>query len=107
MQWINNNSIWWDDHKLLMILVPRNACDKLNHEQYRCSIWANLVLVRDDEIQGRFNTMKNRSGFLDIHTPMLSKVFEEYKILNVDSGPGWRGSIQLSDSDWFKLLLMQ
>jgi hypothetical protein len=104
MQWINNNSIWWDEHKLFVILTPGSTYTTV---QFQYSLWADLVLARDDEIPGRLNTVKNRSGSLDIHIPMLSQVFEEYTVQNINSGPGWRGSIQLSDSDWFKLQLMQ
>jgi len=106
MLWINSNSIWWDDHKLLMVLTPYSTY-RANHQQHKCSIQAQLVIIQDDEILGRFITAKNRSAFLYTHVAMLNEVFEEYEIINNDPGPGWRGSIQLSESDWIKLQLMQ
>ena len=106
MQWINNNSIWWDEHKIFVVLLPYSGF-RANREQYRCLLWSHLAVALDHEIPYRLNVVKNRSAFLDPYKPMLNKVFEEYVIMNADSGPGWRGSIQLSESDWLKLQLMQ
>lgn len=104
MQWIHNNSIWWEEHRIFVVLVPYSEF-RANREQYRCLLWSHLALAMDDEIPHRLNVVKNRSAFLDSYKPMLSEIFEEYLIINTDSGTGWRGSIQLSDSDWLKLLL--
>ena len=46
--------------------------------------------------------IKNRYADISPHAPMLDLLFDEYSVID----DGWRGSVEISDSDWIRHQLM-
>ena len=66
------------------------------------TMWASVVLSRHPYHHDRLCVIKNRCDTLGEHQPMLDTVFDEYQILD----DGWRGVVQLSESELVRWSLM-
>jgi hypothetical protein len=96
---VNDGLFWLPEFKVLICLNSGVNLGTYGYSDLR--LLSDLVLSCHTSVPRRLCVHRNRSPSLHEHVTVLDQIWQEYEIID----DGWRGAVQVSESDWLLMRL--